>query len=79
MTRYESGKEYSLGAIQAIQRCTRRTLYNWIHDGILVRRVDRGRETVLRVCLAAYKVGQAWRVMGAEMNAFIAELNREAA
>lgn len=78
MSRYEPSKEYSLGAIQAIQGVTRRTLYNWIEDGILVTMVQGGKTRRVRVCLPAYKVGQQWRVMGSAMIAFIRELNNAA-
>lgn len=79
MQRYEAGKEYSLGAIQAIQGVTRRTLYNWIEDGILVKQEMCGKVRHVRICLPAYKVGQQWRVMGSAMIAFIHELNNSAA
>ena len=79
MAIFEGEKLYCLGAIEACLGRSRNTIYNWIHDGLLVNRVVAGKVVRVRVRLEARRVGQAYMVYGREIDAFLSALNRMAA
>lgn len=73
---FSDDKFYTAYQVQTTLGVTRQTLYNWIHEGVKVRRAcgDRVVEDVVR--LDADKFGGNFKILGSKINRFLADLNR---